>query len=322
MSERARNVGGVTEPDLDGRRSDHEVDDHDIVIKEGPRGWRRTVLEVVRRPVAVASLLILVVVVVMAIFGQWLTPYGINEVNISRRLEGPSAQHWFGTDELGRDILTRVIASASVSVRVSVIAVAIALVVGVSLGLLAGFFGGWLDSVIMRSQDVMFAFPEILLALAIVAILGPGVTTATIAIGIVYIPVFARVTRASALSVRTETYVRASKSLGAGPLRQMFSHVLPNISAPIIVQTSLSLAFAVLSEAGLSFLGLGVQPPEPSWGRMLFDSRAFFQDAWWLSVFPGLAVFVTVLACNLLGDVLRDVLDVRGAATTRGGGAR
>lgn len=303
------------DPDL----HDPEIDDQDVVIEEGPRGWRRTMSELLRRPVAVLSLVILGGVLLLALFGSWIAPYGINEINLQDRLQGPSAQHWFGTDELGRDILSRVIASAGVSVRVSVLAVTIALVVGVTLGLLAGFFGGWLDTIIMRSQDVLFAFPEILLALAIVAILGPGVTTATIAIGIVYIPVFARVTRASALSVRTETYVRAAKSLGASPWRQMFSHVLPNISAPIIVQTSLSLAFAILSEAALSFLGLGVQPPEPSWGRMLFDSRAFFQDAWWMSVFPGLAVFVTVLACNLLGDVLRDILDVRGTATAKGG---
>ncbi|MCK0112561.1 ABC transporter permease [Ornithinimicrobium sp. F0845] len=289
------------------------------VPREGPRGWRRTVLALLRRPVGVVSLLVLLGVVVLALFGDWLAPYGINEVNLDARLQPPSAEFWFGTDELGRDILSRVIASAAVSVRVSVIAVSIALVAGVGLGLLAGFFGGWLDTVIMRSQDVLFAFPEILLAMAIVAILGPGVTTATIAIGVVYIPVFARVTRASTLSVRTETYVRAAKSLGAGPGRQMVRHVLPNISAPIIVQTSLSLAFAILSEASLSFLGLGVQPPEPSWGRMLFDSRAFFQEAWWMSVFPGLAVFVTVLACNLLGDILRDVLDVRSSATARGG---
>lgn len=282
------------------------------IVEESPRGWRRLVAELVRRPVAVLSLLILVTVVVLAVFGPFIVPYGINDINIAGRLQPPSAKHWFGTDELGRDIASRVIVSAGVSVRVSVIAVSIALVAGVSLGLVAGFFGSWLDAVIMRSADVLFAFPEMLLALAIVAILGPGITTATIAIGLVYIPVFARVTRASALSVRTETYVRASKSLGASSLRQMVSHVLPNISAPIIVQTSLSLAFAILSEAGLSFLGLGVQPPEPSWGRMLFDSRAFFQDAWWMSVFPGLAVFVTVLACNLLGDILRDVLDVRG----------
>ncbi len=283
----------------------------EVVIEEGPRGWRRTMHELLRRPVAVISILVLLTVLVLALLGQWIAPYGINEINISARLQPPSTQHWFGTDELGRDVLSRVIASASVSVRVSVIAVSIALVAGVGLGLLAGFFGGWLDTIIMRGQDVLFAFPEMLLAMAIVAILGPGVTTATIAIGVVYIPVFARVTRASALSVRTETYVRASKSLGASPWRQMFAHVLPNISAPIIVQTSLSLAFAILSEASLSFLGLGVQPPEPSWGRMLFDSRAFFQDAWWMSVFPGLAIATVVIAFNFLGDQLRDALDPR-----------
>ena len=266
----------------------------------------------VRQPVAVISLAVLALVVLLAVLGQAVAPYGINDVDIANRLQGPSAQHWFGTDELGRDVLSRVIVSAGVSVRVSVIAVSIALVVGVALGLVAGFFGTWVDTVIMRGADVLFAFPELLLAMAVVAILGPGTLTTTIAIGIVYIPVFARVTRASVLSVREEVYVRASRSLGAGPGRLIARHVLPNVSAPIIVQTSLSLAFAILSEASLSFLGLGVQPPDPSWGRMLFDARAFFLDAWWMSVFPGLAVFVTVLACNLLGDALRDVLDVRG----------
>lgn len=281
-----------------------------------PSGSRPGALRrLVRQPVALASLVVLAVVVVLAIGGQALAPYGINDVDIARRLQAPSAEHWFGTDELGRDVLSRVIVSAGVSVRVSVVAVAIALVVGVAAGLVAGFFGTWIDTLIMRSADVLFAFPEMLLALAIVAIMGPGTLTTTIAIGIVYIPVFARVTRASVLSVREEVYVRASRSLGAGPGRLMMRHVLPNVSAPIIVQTSLSLAFAILSEASLSFLGLGVQPPDPSWGRMLFDARAFFLDAWWMSAFPGLAVFVTVLACNLLGDSLRDVLDVRGGAS-------
>lgn len=270
--------------------------------------WRR----LLRRPAAVASLLVLLVVAVLAILGDALAPYGVNATSVPDRLQPPSAEHLFGTDELGRDVLSRVIASASVSVQVSVVSVAIALVVGVGVGLLAGYFGGWLDTLIMRSADVLFAFPEMLLALAIVAILGPGSTTVMIAIGVVYTPVFARVTRASVLSARTEVYVQASRSLGASHGRLMLGHILPNVSAPIIVQTSLSLAFAILSEAALSFLGLGVQPPDPSWGRMLFDARAFFQQAWWMSVFPGLAVFVTVLACNLLGDALRDVLDVRG----------
>lgn len=276
--------------------------------------WQNTWAQILRRPVAVISLLILLTVLAMALFGEQIAPYGVNETDTSRMLQPPSAEHWFGTDNIGRDILSRVIVASSVSVRVSLMAVAIALSAGVLLGLIAGFFGRWVDTVIMRSADVLFAFPEMLLAMAIVAILGPGLTTATIAIGIVYVPIFARVTRASTLSVREETYIRASHSLGASSWRQMGVHVLPNISAPIVVQTSLSLAFAILSEAALSFLGLGVQPPDPSWGRMLFDSRDFFQQAWWMSVFPGLAVFLTVLAFNLLGDVLRDVLDVRGTA--------
>src|SRR5690606_14313695 len=178
---------------------------------------------------------------------------------------------------------------------------------------------GAADAVLMRLVDVMFAFPVLLLALAIVAVLGPGLNSAIIAIGVVYTPIFARVARASTLSVREEPFVKASLTMGTGHAYVLRHHVLPNISGPVIVQTSLSLSFAILSEASLSFLGLGVQPPEPSWGRMLFDSRAFFQDAWWMSVFPGLAVFLTVLACNLLGDILRDVLDVRSAATAGGG---
>ncbi|MDX5400210.1 MAG: ABC transporter permease, partial [Actinomycetes bacterium] len=253
----------------------------------------------------------------LAILGQAIAPYDSNAVDIPNALQPPSGAHWFGTDELGRDVLSRVILSARVSMLVSLVSVSIALVAGVLLGLLAGYFGGWLDTVIMRVADVMFAFPVMLLAMAIVAILGPGLTTAMIAIGVVYIPIFARVTRASVLSVRTEPYFRAAVSLGATSPRIIWRHVLPNVTAPIIVQTSLSLAFAILSEAALSFLGLGVQPPDPSWGRMLYDARAVLDQAWWMSVFPGLAVFVTVLSFNLLGDALRDVLDVRGDGSGR-----
>lgn len=274
--------------------------------------WQRSLGRLLRRPVAVASLVVLTVVVVLAVAGPWLAPYGVNDVDVTRALQPPGAEHWFGTDELGRDVLSRVVLSARVSMLVSLVSVSIALVAGVGLGLVAGYFGGWLDTVIMRTADVMFAFPVMLLAMAIVAILGPGLTTAMIAIGVVYVPIFARVTRASVLSVRTEPYVRAAVSLGARSGRIIRRHVLPNVTAPIIVQTSLSLAFAILSEAALSFLGLGVQPPDPSWGRMLYDARAFLDQAWWMSVFPGLAVFVTVLSFNLLGDALRDVLDVRG----------
>ncbi|WP_141582234.1 ABC transporter permease [Actinomadura sp. WMMA1423] len=262
-----------------------------------------------RRPVSAAGLAIIALMFVLAVLGPLLAPSGPNEVGPSR-LQPPSAAHWFGTDELGRDVLSRVILAARVSAEVSVISVGIALVAGVALGLAAGYFRGWVDAIVMRFVDVLFAFPIILLAIAIVAVLGPGLTTAMIAIGVVYVPVFARVTRASSLVVREEPYVRAAVTIGARPLRIIRTHVLPNVMAPIIVQTSLSLAFAMLSEAALSFLGLGVQPPQPSWGRMLFDGKSF-TDAWWMSVFPGLAIFATVLAFNLVGDGLRDALDPR-----------
>jgi peptide/nickel transport system permease protein len=181
----------------------------------------------------------------------------------------------------------------------------------VLLGLIAGFYGRWIDDAIMRLTDMLFAFPAILLAIAILAVLGPGIANAMIAIGIVYTPIFARITRGSVLSVREQVYVRAARSLGASDFRLLRLHVLPNVLAPIIVQTSISLAFAILSEAALSFLGLGVQPPDPSWGRMLAEGRGFVNQAWWMGVFPGLAIFATVLSFNLVGDALRDALDPR-----------
>ncbi len=173
----------------------------------------------------------------------------------------------------------------------------------------AGFYGRWVDTVLMRLMDVLFAFPAILLAIAVIAVLGPGTTNAMIAIGITYTPVFARVTRSAVLGVRETVYVRASRSVGASDLRLLFRHVLPNAAPPVIVQTSVSLAFAVLAEAALSFIGLGTQPPDPSWGRMLSEGRGYIDLAWWIAVFPGLAIVLLVLAFNLLGDGLRDVLD-------------
>jgi len=230
---------------------------------------------------------------------------------VMEQLRSPSSAHGFGTDELGRDVLSRVILAARVSVQVSLVSVGLALLAGVTIGLLSGFYGRWVDAVGMRSMDVIFSFPVMLLALAIVAMLGPGLVPAMLAIAIVYTPFFARITRASVLTVREETYIRAARSIGAGDARILRLHVLPNVMAPIIVQTSLSLAFAILTEAALSFLGLGVQPPQPSWGRMLFDGRGFLSEAWWMAVFPGLAIFVTVLALNLIGDAMRDALDPR-----------
>jgi peptide/nickel transport system permease protein len=260
-------------------------------------------------PVTVTSAVVLAIVAFVAITAQWIAPFGINDVDVPNALRPPDGEHWFGTDELGRDVLSRILVAVQASMRVAVVSVAFAVIVGVTIGVVAGYRGGWLDAVVMRIVDVMFAFPVLLLALAVVAILGPGVTTTILAIGIVYTPIFARVARASTLSVRVEPFVQVSRTMGTGHLYMLGRHILPNIAGPLIVQTSLSLAFAILSEAALSFLGLGIQPPQPSLGRMIFDSQGFVTLAWWMAVFPGAAIVVTVLAFNLFGDGLRDVLD-------------
>uniref|UniRef100_UPI003D8FB7DA dipeptide ABC transporter ATP-binding protein n=1 Tax=Gordonia sp. B7-2 TaxID=3420932 RepID=UPI003D8FB7DA len=260
---------------------------------------------------SLVGLVIIAIVIVCAVAGGLIAPYGPNEIDVPNALAAPSWSHLFGTDDLGRDVFSRVVLAASVSMRVAIVAVAISLLVGVFVGMLAGFRGGALDTVLMRIVDVLFSFPVMLLALAIVAILGPGVTSAMIAIGIVYIPIFARVARADTLRVRQTQYVMAARTMGVPTSRVLIGHLLPNISGPVIVQTSISLAFAILSEAALSFLGLGVQPPDPSWGRMLYDAQGFITTAWWMGVFPGLAILFTVLAFNLIGDGVRDVLDPR-----------
>ncbi|MCT7660310.1 ABC transporter permease [Mycobacterium deserti] len=260
-------------------------------------------------PVTVVSASILAVIVFVAVAANWVAPYGVNDVDVPNALRPPNGEHWFGTDELGRDVFSRVLVATQASMRVAVVSVLFAVVVGVAIGVVSGYRGGWVDAVFMRIVDVMFAFPVLLLALAVVAILGPGMTTTILAIGIVYTPIFARVARASTMSVRVEPFVSVSRSMGTGHLYILGRHILPNIAGPLIVQTSLSLAFAILSEAALSFLGLGIQPPQPSLGRMIFDSQGFVTLAWWMAVFPGAAIFVAVLAFNLLGDGLRDVLD-------------
>lgn len=260
-------------------------------------------------PVTVVSAVLLFIVVFVALLGPWIAPYGVNDVDVANQLQPPSAAHWFGTDDLGRDVLSRVMIASGVSLQVAFVSVAFAFVVGVLVGVVSGYAGGLLDTVLMRLVDVMFAFPVLLLALAIVAILAPGLATTMLAIGIVYTPIFARVARASTLSVRVEPYVQVSRTMGTPWASILGRHVLPNITGPIIVQTSLSLAFAILAESALSFLGLGIQPPAPSWGGMLFAAQGFISQAWWMSLFPGAAIFVTALSFNLLGDGMRDVLD-------------
>jgi peptide/nickel transport system permease protein len=291
-------------------------------IAEHRSRTRATIETVLRNRLAVAGLVILALLVIAAVLGPTFAPYEINDISISDRLTGPSATHWFGTDELGRDVLSRVIVGARVSLLVGFIAVGIALVVGVPIGLVSGFYGGAADSLLMRMMDILFALPAILLAIAILAVLGPGIVNAMIAIGIVYIPIFARITRGSVLTIKQSVFVRAARSLGATDARILRSHILPNVMAPIIVQTSLSLAFAILAEAALSFLGLGVQPPAPAWGRMLAEGRGFFEQAPWMAIFPGLAIVVTVMAFNFVGDGLRDALDPQQRSVIESRGAQ
>ncbi len=259
---------------------------------------------------------VLLLVAVLAAMG--LTRYTPVAQHPVDRFSPPSASYWLGTDQFGRDVASRVAAGLFASLRVAVISVAIATVIGATAGIVAGYFGGWTDRILGRVTDVLFAFPAILLALAIVAALGRGWFNTSIAIAVVYLPIFVRVARGPVLSVRSMDYIRAGKVLGFRPLRLLSRHVLPNVAAPIIVQVALALSWAILTESGLSFLGLGTQPPEPSLGLMVSDARTLFDRAWWLLVFPSLAIVLSVTGLNLLGDGLRDVLDpTRSAAKSR-----
>jgi peptide/nickel transport system permease protein len=248
---------------------------------------------------------------VVALLAPWLAPYSPTAQNLPASLQPPGPVHLLGTDEFGRDILSRLIYGTRVSLLVGVFSVAIALAAGGFLGMLAGYYGGWLDNALMRVMDVMLALPTILLAIVIVTSLGPGLTNVMLAVGISLIPNFARVAKAAVLGVRELEYVEAAKASGAGDLRIIFRHILPNSLAPIIVQGTLSVAGAILSAAALSFIGLGAQPPTPEWGSMLSSGRAFLRDAPHVTTFPGLAILLTVLALNLFGDGLRDALDPR-----------
>lgn len=259
---------------------------------------------------AVGSIVIAGMVAV-AIAGPWISPHDPLAMDFTNTFQPPGLAHPFGTDNFGRDVFSRVLHGAGVSVRVAAIAVTFAGVLGTLLGAVAGFYGRWVDEVLMRVMDVLFAFPTVLLAITIMAVLGRGVENAMIAIGIVYTPIFARVTRGSVLTVRSADYVAAARAIGQTDRWIIFRHILPNASGPIIVETTLSLAFAILAEAALSFFGLGTQPPDPSWGVMLAEGRAFLQQAPWLGFFPGFAIMLSVMGFNFLGDGLRDLLDPR-----------
>jgi len=264
-----------------------------------------------RGHLAKVGLLVIATLVVAAVLAPALAPYDPTEQRLERMLQPPGGQHLLGTDDLGRDILSRVLYGARVSLLVGVLAVGISLLAGVSLGLVAGYRGGWVDDVTMRVMDGLLAFPALVLALAITAALGPSLRNAMIALGIVGIPGFARLVRGQVLSLRAQEYVEAARAAGLADGRIVVRHILPGTLAPIIVHASLRVAFAVLAEAGLSFLGLGTQPPTPSWGSMLNTGREYLEMAPWLSVAPGAAIFVTTLSFNFLGDGLRDALDPR-----------
>jgi ABC-type dipeptide/oligopeptide/nickel transport system permease subunit len=259
-----------------------------------------------------AGLILITIYLIAALAGAFsLTPYPPNEQHVQDLMQGPSAQYLMGTDMFGRDVFSRVVRGATNSLKVGLLSVAISSLIGIALGSVAGYIGGQFDNVTMRVMDIFFAFPAILLALVIVAALGPGMRNTILAISVVYMPIFARVARGPTLTVKAKEYVLAARSIGTRRSAILRKHILPNITAPLIVQVSLALSWAILTEAGLSFLGLGSQPPEPSWGNMLSESRTLLELAPWLAIFPGLAIMFAVLGFNLLGDGLRDLLDPR-----------
>ena len=252
---------------------------------------------------------IILLLLVAALFAPWVAPFDPEEQFSTDARQPPSAQYLFGTDTIGRDNFSRVIYGTRVSLLVGVISMVLATILGVTSGLLAGYYGGWPDTILMRTMDALLAFPAVLLAIFIIAVLGPSLVNAILAVGIVYTPTFARLIRASALSIREKEYLEAARSIGLGDTAIMLRVILLNSLSPIVIQFSLGVGYAILVEAGLSFLGLGVQPPTPAWGSMLGAGRNYMTFAPWLTTFPGLAIFVTVLGFNFVGDGLREALD-------------
>ena len=271
--------------------------------------WRR----LKRNKMAVLGLIILIILVLLAVFADVIANYDnvVIKQNLAHRLQGPSAAHWLGTDEFGRDIFARLVHGTRVSLQVGIVAVGISIVIGGILGAVAGYYGGKLDNTIMRIMDIFLAVPSILLAIAIVSALGPSIINLMLAISISSVPSYARIVRASVLSIRDQEFIEAAKAIGASNTRIIFRHIIPNSLAPVIVQATLGATSAILSTAGLSFIGRGIQPPAPEWGSMLSGGRQYLRYAWWVTTFPGVAIMITILSLNLLGDGLRDALDPR-----------
>ena len=277
---------------------------------------RRSFRRVVQRdPRAFAGAIFLIVLLTAAVFAPWIAPHDPNGMDFMM-MEEPSGAHPLGVDDLGRDLLSRIIHGARVSLFVGVVTVGIALMLGVGMGILAGYYRGWVDTIIMRYIDLQWAFPNILIAVYLVAVFGTGLSNVMVAITLAYLDDFARIARGMTLQVKEELYVQAARAYGASDLSIMLRHILPNIMAPVIVLATVSVSNAILAEAVLSFLGLGVSSDTPTWGLILSEARSFVSRAWWLGVYPGLAIMLTVLSINFLGDALRDHLDVREGAVT------
>ncbi|MBL8361919.1 MAG: ABC transporter permease [Rubrivivax sp.] len=278
-----------------------------VPVSAGP--WRRATRKLLRRRGAMFGLFVVAAFVLLALAAPWISPHDPVATDWGAIRKAPTAAHWFGTDEIGRDVLSRVVWGTQASLMAGVVSVSISLLLGVPIGILAGFAGGWIDVLVSRLTDAFLACPFLILAIAMAAFLGPSLTNAMIAIGVSATPIIVRVTRAQVLVMKAEDYVESARALGATPLRVAVRHVLPNAAAPIVVQATLAIAAAVIAEASLSFLGLGQQPPAPSWGSMLNTAKNYVDSAPWMAVWPGGAIFLLVLAFNLLGDGLRDALD-------------
>jgi len=258
------------------------------------------------------SFYIAILLFLLAIFSQVISPFPghiMDEANVSQKLLPPTSVNFYGTDELGRDIFSRVLYGTRVSLTTAILSVGLALLIGVPLGAIAGTLGGWIDEVIMRITDIFLSFPPLLLAIALVSILGPGLENAMIAIALSWWPWYTRLVRGQAISMKERKFVQAAEAIGTPTWKIIFKHIVPNTISPVIVQASMDMGGVILTVASLSFLGLGAQPPIPEWGLMISTSRNYFPDAWWYSIFPGLAIFITVLVFNLLGDGLREILD-------------
>lgn len=274
--------------------------------------FRESLYLLAKNKLSLAALIVLVVIVLAAILAPVIIPYPEDLVDAAHteiKLLPPSAEHWMGTDELGRDIFSRVIYGARVSLTAALAAVGLSLVIGIPLGAIAGSFGGWVDNVIMRITDVFLSFPPLLLAIAMVALMGSSLNNAILAISLSWWPWYTRLIRGQAISVKERKFVQAAETIGTSRTRIIFKHIIPNCISPVIVQASMDIGGVILTVASLSFLGLGAQLPTPEWGLMISVGRRFFPDSWWYCIFPGLAIFVTVLCFNLLGDAIREILD-------------